>query len=466
VRTPGHRGGWSAAARRLAAPLAIALAVIAGAPAAAQRDTAAPAGPDPEAGPRLAARAWVLVDPLDDAVLAAKAPDRRRPIASATKLMTARLALENLKPDQLITAPAYRPSATAESLIGLRAGERMTVKDLLYGLILESGNDAAVTIATGVSGSVPKFVNRMNREAATLGLTDTSYANPIGLDDPGNYSSARDLVTLSEELLEVPLFARIANSSSAVLKSGDRPRRFDSRNTLLGQDPTVDGVKTGHTLGAGYVLVGSATRNGTRLISAVLGAGSEAARDAETLKLLNYGFSLYQPSQPVAQGDELAAPDLDYRDETLPLLAKRAIPVSVREGQQVDTEVDAPDEVSGDVAEGEVLGRAIVSVDGRVAGVTPLVAAESVEAATLTDKAVATASNPLILIPGGAIVIVVGLLLTVRGGGSGNGQPRPERSRGRGHRRTPEERRQMHDERMQRRRERIARRHQRPGDPK
>jgi D-alanyl-D-alanine carboxypeptidase (penicillin-binding protein 5/6) len=218
-------------------------------------------------------------------------------------------------------------------------------------------------------------------------------------------------------------------------------------------------VKTGHTLGAGYVLVGSATRDGTRLISAVLGTGSEAARDAETLKLLDYGFSLYEPSEPVAQGAQLADPELDYRDERLALIAKRAIPVSAREGQQVETEVDAPDEVSGAVDEGEVLGRATVTVDGRIAGTTPLVAAESAEAATLADKAVATAQNPWILIPAGAIVIVVGLLLTTRGRHSGNGEQPPSRKRGRPHRRTPEERRRMHEERMRRRQERIARRH-------
>ena len=150
----------------------------------------------------------------------------------------------------------------------------MTVKDLLYGLILESGNDAAVTLAEGVAGSVPKFVAQMNRQAQALGLMNTSYDNPIGLDAPGNYSSAADLVELSEMLLDDPLFAEIADSSSAVLRSGNRPRQIDSRNTLLGKDPTVDGVKTGHTIGAGYVLIGSATRDGTRLVSAVLGAAA------------------------------------------------------------------------------------------------------------------------------------------------------------------------------------------------
>ncbi|MGH2924101.1 MAG: D-alanyl-D-alanine carboxypeptidase family protein, partial [Solirubrobacterales bacterium] len=414
-------------------------------------------------GPRLAARAWILIDPRDDAVLASKAPNRVRPIASVTKLMTAHLALEELRPRQRLTAPAY-PASPIESLIGLRAGERMTVRDLLYGLILESGNDAAVTIANGVSGSVPAFVQRMNREAAALGLDDTSYSNPIGLDAPGNVSTAADQAKLAEILLGDPLFARIADTEVVTLRSGDRPRRFDTRNTLLGIDPTADGVKTGHTAGAGYVLVGSATRNGTQLISAVLGAGSEAARDAESERLLDYGFSLYRPSQPVARGEELADPELDYRGERMPLVAQRALVVGAREGQAVETAVEAPSELSGEIAEGERLGRVSVSVDGRPAGSSPLVAARSADAATVVDKVTATARSPVLLLPAGGIVIVVGLLLAARGRRHRDGEPeaadpsrRPRAPRSRSAReRTPEERRKMHEERTRRRRQRSG----------
>ena len=412
--------------------------------------------------PKLAAGAWILVDPRDDAVLAARAPGRPLPIASATKLMTALVALEELRPKEKLAAPAYQALA-AESLLGLRAGERMTTRDLLYALILASANDAAATIAEGVSGSVPKFVKRMNREARALGLDETSFANPIGLDDPNNHSSAADLAELASVLLEDPLFAQIADTERAQLSSGDRRRTINSRNTLLLRDPSVDGVKTGHTLQARYVLVGSATRDGTQLVSVVLGAGSEAARDAETQKLLDYGFSLYRPSRPVARGEELADPKLDYRSDRLALVARRPIVVSAREGQAVKTEVEAPGEVSGAIERGEPLGRVVVTVDGRFAGSTPLVAAESVEAAALVDKAIAGVQNPAILLPIGAFVIVVGLLLAARSRRSGRedeagGPPEPprERERSRGPReRTPEERRQMHEERMQRRRRRA-----------
>jgi len=420
--------------------------------------------PEETGPPQLRARAWVLVDPRDDAVLASSASGRRLAIASATKLMTALVALEELRPKQTLRAPAYQALA-AESLLGLRAGEKMTVRDLLYALVLASANDAAATLAEGTSGSVARFVRRMNREARALGLDDTSFANPIGLDDPDNYSSAADLAALATVLLEDPLFARIADSETAVLRSGDRTRRISSRNTLLGLDESADGVKTGRTQQAGYVLVGSATRDGTRLVSAVLGAGSEAARDVETKRLLDYGFSLYEPERPVERGQELADPDLDYRDETLPLRARRTVVVSSREGQAVRTRVEAPEELSGDIAEGQRLGRVIVTVDGRAAGSTPLVASRSVEAATLADKTLSVAQNPVILLPAGAFVIFVGLLLAARGRRSGPDdeieaptEPRPEPRRERRKRgpreRTSEERRQMQEERMRRRRRR------------
>jgi serine-type D-Ala-D-Ala carboxypeptidase (penicillin-binding protein 5/6) len=412
--------------------------------------------------PKLDAKAWVLIDPRDDSVLASKYPDKRLPIASTTKLMTAYLALKHLKPNQMIAAPNYHPEASAEIELGLRPGERMRVRDLLYGLLLPSASDAAETLAVGVAGSVPAFVTQMNHAAQQLGLTDTSYANPIGLDDPDNYSSAHDLVTLASILLRNPLFARIVNTPSATLTSGDHPRTVTSRDTLLGAVPWINGVKTGHTLGAGYVLVGSGTQDSTTLISAVLGTPSEATRDGDTLKLLQYGFSLYHAVQPVRQREELADPKLDYRSDHLSLVAQRALPINVRQGERVATHVSAPDEISGAVDQGQVLGRVTVSVDGRIAAASPLVAARSVGAATTLDKVISVAQNPFVLLGLVAIVILVGLLLTRRGRGSKEPEtatPRPTRNDRRQvpEQRTPEERRRMHEERMRRRRQRMER---------
>jgi serine-type D-Ala-D-Ala carboxypeptidase (penicillin-binding protein 5/6) len=414
-------------------------------------------------GPKLDAKAWVLIDSRDDSVLASQSPNKRLPIASTTKLMTAYLALKNLKPSQMIRAPSYHPSASAEITLGLRPGERMRVRDLLYGLLLPSASDAAETLAVGVAGSVPAFVQRMNQAAQQLGLTDTSYANPIGLDDPDNYSSARDLVTLASILLRNKLFARIVDTPAATLHSGDHPRTVTSRDTLLNSVPWINGVKTGHTLGAGYVLVGSGTRDSTTLISAVLGTPNEPTRDADTLKLLQYGFSLYHSVQPVHQGEQLADPKLDYRSDHLSLVAQRALPINVRHGQRVTTQVSAPDQVSGAVEQGQALGHVTVSVDGKVAAGSPLVAAHAVGAATTLDKAVSFAENPFFLLGLGAIVILVGLLLTRRGRGSREPKEATPRAPENGSRRqaprprTPEERRRMHEERMRRRRERAER---------
>jgi serine-type D-Ala-D-Ala carboxypeptidase (penicillin-binding protein 5/6) len=416
------------------------------------------ATPEP---PRVDARAWILVDPSDDSVLASRAPNKRLPIASTTKLMTAYLALHKLRPSQMVTAPNYRPSNPAEVTLGLRAGERIRVRDLLYALLLPSASDAAITLADAVSGSVPAFVAEMNRTARKLGLTDTSYANPIGLDDPDNYSSAHDLVTLAAILLHNPLFARIVNTPAATLSSGDHPRTVENRDTLLGQAPWVNGVKTGHTLGAGYVLVGSGTRGSTTLISAVLGTPSEYMRDQSSLQLLDYGFSLYHPVDEFTRGEQVAEPKLDYRDDRLPLLAQRPVTVTVRQGQRVATRVSAPSEVSGEVRQGQVLGRAVVTVDGKRAAATPLIAAHAVSAATTLDKAKSAVLNPIVLIALAGIVILVVLLLMFRGRGTRRAEspePRPRQERQRSPRqRTPEERRRMHEERMRRRRQRMER---------
>lgn len=359
----------------------------------------------------------------------------------------------------MIAAPAYHPSNPAEITLGLAPGERMRVRDLLYGLLLPSASDAAETLAVGVAGSVPAFVGQMNLAAQRLGLRETHYANPIGLDDPQNYSSAHDLVTLASIDLRNRLFAQIVNTPSATLHSGSHPRTVTTRNTLLGSVPWINGVKTGHTLDAGYVLVGSGTQDSTTLISAVLGTPDETSRDADTLKLLSYGFSLFHTVQPVREGQELADPKLDFRSDHLSLTAQRPLPINVRQGQRVATHVTAPDQVSGAVHQGQVLGHVTVTVDGKPAAGSPLVAARSVGAATTLDKVTSAAKNPFVLLGLAAIVILVGLLLTTRGRGSKEPKPANSRPMRNGRQvprqRTPEERRRMHEERMRRRRQRM-----------
>lgn len=336
--------------------------------------------------PQLDARAWALIEARSGEVLAARAASERLPVASATKLMTAYVALRRLSLRERVPAAPYAASP-AESLLGLRDGERVSVRDLLYGLILRSGNDAAHSLAVAAAGSRERFVRLMNRAAATLGLADTRFSNPIGLDGPGNYSSALDLARLGRLLLRIPAFARIAASESAVLRSLRPPRRVVSRNDLLRHVRWVNGIKTGHTLGAGYVLVGAAKRKGVQLVSAVLGAPSEAARDTETARLLDYGFSRYRERRPVRAGEELASASIRHSGDELALRAGRTVLAGVRPGQRLTVSVRAPEEVEGPLRRGAALGRALVAVDGLPVAAVPLRAARAVPEAGPLDRA-------------------------------------------------------------------------------
>lgn len=370
---------------RRATALCLLLAALAIAPAALA------AGP-----PRLQSRAAVLMDARSGQLLFAQREQRRAAIASTTKIMTALLTLEQAKLTDRFTAPPYRP-APAESRIDLRSGERMSVRDLLNALLLESANDAAVTLAVGVAGSRAAFVREMNERARQLGLRDTHYANPIGLDQAGNYSSAQDLARLARLALRDPTFARIVDSPSATLASGERVRRVENRNVLVGRYPFVDGVKTGYTIEAGNVLVGAGRRHGVQLVSVVLGEPTEEARNADTLALLRYGFSQYRVYRPVSRGAQLAAVEVRYRDRSVPLVASSSYVFTARRGEQVRAAVDAPPEVDGTAA-GEPLGRVRVLVGGKQVGLVTLVAKDAVEPAGALDKARHFLLRPLTLV--------------------------------------------------------------------
>ncbi len=350
------------------------------------------------------AAAAILIDARDGAVILQKDPDERRSIASTTKLMTALLTLEEAEPSDVFRAAPYN-ALPIESKIDLRPGERMRVDDLLEALLLESANDAAATLAAGVSGSRAAFVEAMNARAGELGLDDTSYANPIGLDDPANYSTARDLAALTRRLLTNRRFARTVDLPTAELESGDRARVVANRNNLIAAYDFVDGVKTGHTNTAGYVLVGAAGgRLGSEVISVVLGEPSEAARDADTLALLRYGLAQFRRVKALDADTPLATADVEHRDEKAKLVPAQDLLLVTRRGQKVTTKVDAPDEVEGELAAGEPVGSIQVLRDGRVVRRVELVTAAEVPGA-----------GPLRVIADELGIVV--LLLALGGGG-------------------------------------------------
>ena len=365
-----------------------------------------------ESPPRVpGAQAAIVVDARDGTVMFAKRPDSERAIASTTKLMTALLALERARPRDVFSAPVYNASP-AESRINLRAGERMTVHDLLEALLLESANDAAVTLAEGISGSREAFVDDMNDRAAELGLEHTSYANPIGLDEAGNYSSARDLARLTRVLLTRPRFARIVDMPEAQLESGSHPRVIDNRNDLVASYPWVSGVKTGYTLDAGNVLVGAANGpGGVRVISVVLGEPSEAARDQDTLTLLRWGLARFHRVRVLDQRRMLAQADVKYRDNTARLVPRRGAVLTIRDGERIRRRVNAPDEVEGPLEAGVRVGTVTVLLDGRPVRRVALVTAEEVPGAGTFRVLLSWLGVPLTLIL--VLAILVAAVLAI-----------------------------------------------------
>jgi D-alanyl-D-alanine carboxypeptidase (penicillin-binding protein 5/6) len=354
----------------------------------------------------------IVIEVSTGIVACARAPDRRRPVGSTTKLMTALLTLEKAKLSDSFVASSYRP-APIESKIGLLPGEKMRVSDLMRGLLVESGNDAAAALAKGVAGSEKGFVRLMNQRARALDLDNTHYANPIGLDADGNYSSARDLVTLATVLRTNSFFKKVVDSPRVTLKTGDHPRTFTNRNRLVVNYPFVNGVKTGHTRQAGYVLVGSASRNGIQLISAVLDTPSENARDADTLALYRWAFPRFQRIRPVIKGHVMAKVPIRFRQGAkLKLKASRTVRRIVLRGHRdaVTLKVFAPDEVAGPIHGGQRLGRVEVRQGGHLVATVPLIAGAALPAANATQRAKSWAGTPWVLVGGLAAIVATFLL--------------------------------------------------------
>jgi D-alanyl-D-alanine carboxypeptidase (penicillin-binding protein 5/6) len=363
--------------------------------------------PDPQG------KAAIVVDARSGEVLLDEGADERHQIASTTKLMTALLVLERARLDAVFRAPRYEADAV-ESQIGLKTGERMRVRDLLAALLLESANDAAATIARNVSGSRRAFVRDMNARARALGLRSTRYQNPIGFDSARNRSSARDLATLARLLLRNPTFARIVDRPAARLRSGARRRVVRNRNNLVVNEPFVAGVKTGHTSKADFVLVGAGERRGARVVSVVLGAPSEAARDESTLALLRWGVDQFRRVRVVRDGRPVTTLPVDGRDgERVGLKTSGAVTVTARRGRRPTLLVRSPEEVQGPLPAGSRTGAVEVRDGGRVLRTAPLVTSAAVAApeplADLRTPAglAATAAVVMLVLLGGAALVWV-----------------------------------------------------------
>ena len=278
-------------------------------PAAAQPIT--PAAPVAFGALNVAAKSFVLRDFQSGQILVSQNPDLKVEPASLTKLMTAYLAFKNIKEKRLSEDQALPVSEKAWKAIGSRMfidlKVPVTVSELLRGMIIQSGNDASITLAEAMGGSEEVFAELMNKEAARLGMKNSHFLNATGLPDAQHYSTAEDLSLLASAIIrDFPEFYTIYSTREYKYNSITQP----NRNRLLWLDPTVDGMKTGHTDSAGWCLVSSAKRNDRRLISVILGTASDTVRTVESQKLLNYGFQFYDTRRVYKQGEAVASLDV------------------------------------------------------------------------------------------------------------------------------------------------------------
>ena len=335
--------------------------------------------------PPLAAKSWVLMDAGSGAVLVDQQGSQPLPPASLTKLMTAHVAaLElqrgRLKEDDrvLISEKAWRMGG---SKMFVMVGDKVAVRELLQGIIVQSGNDASIALAEHIAGSEDSFAAMMNEEAKRLGLADTHFVNATGWPDPNHYSSALDMAKLARAIiLEDPAHYALYKEKEFVWNNIRQP----NRNLLLWRDATVDGLKTGHTEEAGYCLVASARRDDTRFIAAVFGTASEAARASETAKLLGYGFSFFESRVFFRKNEAIQAVDVwkgAARSAKSGVANDFAAVLPKRAGEEYKTRVVLKDgDVVAPVAAGAQLGRVeLLDADGKVVMQAPLVALEAVE---------------------------------------------------------------------------------------
>ncbi|MEJ2345215.1 MAG: D-alanyl-D-alanine carboxypeptidase [Gammaproteobacteria bacterium] len=334
------------------------------------------------APPPVSAGGYIVMDYHSGAVLAEKDADKRMEPASLTKLMTAYVVFQEVEAGRLKLDDMVRISKKAWQMPGsrtfLEVGTKVPVNTLIQGLIVQSGNDAAVALAEQIAGSEQTFVAMMNQRARQLGLTHTHFANATGLPNPQHYSTARDLARLTRALIrDFPEFYKYYSEKQFTYNHITQR----NRNLLLWRDSSVDGVKTGHTDSAGFCLVASAKRNNMRLISVVLHDRSEDARATSSEALLNYGFRFFETRKLFAADKPLKQVRVwKGASESVPLGVSRNLYITYPRGQygKLKASVNFKSEVIAPTQKDEKLGTLNVSLNGKVLAERPLVALRAV----------------------------------------------------------------------------------------
>ena len=341
--------------------------------------------------PALPAKAWLLMDFDSGEVLASANADEPLPPASLTKMMTSYLVEQALRSGKLkqtdlvsVSQNAWCRGSSTESCMYLPLNSQATVIDILRGIVIQSGNDASKAIAEHMAGSEEGFAKLMNAEALRLGMTHTHFVNPTGLPDPEHKSSAHDLAILARAIIHdsvdyYPIYAEREFKYNGI-KQGNR-------NALLYTDPTVDGLKTGHTEAAGYCLVTSSKRNGMRLITVILNTHSSQARADETRALLGWGFSNFEKATPIQPNTVVTTAKVSFgKTETVAAGLGAPWMLTVPRGQQVQTTVELKPGLEAPVTKGSVIGKVVATSNGKPVGEAPLVAQADVERAGLMQR--------------------------------------------------------------------------------
>ena len=376
------------------------------APAALLAQTPAPAAPTPVAAaavvpqpPEIAARGYLLMDVTANQILASKDIDAPVEQASLTKLMTGYLVFDALRAKKVTLQQALPVSVRAWKMPGSRMfidpKMQVPVDDLIKGMIVQSGNDATMALAEGVGGSQENFVRLMNEQAKALGMNGTAYKNPEGLTEPGHLTTARDLSILSTRLMhDFPQYMHYY-STKQYSYPGTPASNGNNRNVLLFRDPTVDGLKTGHTAAAGYCLVATSQREfpnvgARRLVSIILGAASENARANESQKLLNWGYTAFDAVKLYDAGQSVAAPQVwKGKENTVKMGRAEAVVVSVPSGSagQITTHISHQDPLIAPFTKGQPIGALKVMLGAQTLREVPLMALDGVEQAGVVGRA-------------------------------------------------------------------------------
>lgn len=337
--------------------------------------------------PAIDARAYVLVDFQSGRVLAAQQADVQSEPASITKLMTAYIVFDalrekrlSLSEEVLVSENAWRTGGAASggSTTFLEVNSRVPVEVLIKGMIVQSGNDATIALAEKLGGTEAGFVQIMNEYARRMGLTNTNFENSWGAPGPRHYASATDLATLSRAIIrDFPEYYRWYSQREFTWNKHTQP----NRNGLLARDPSVDGIKTGHTKSAGYGLASSAQRNGMRLISVVLGTGGFKQREDASAALLNYGYTFFETVKVKGAGDVVLKPEV-YKGEAdrVTLVPARDVWATVGRGSadQLTTSATVKEPVIAPIAAGQELGELTVSDGKEIIARVPLIAQAAV----------------------------------------------------------------------------------------